>query len=45
MIDRSEIRALLRRFENEQAGAYEAEIGAGIDAEREEEIKIWFLAQ
>jgi hypothetical protein len=41
MIDRSEIQALLRRFENEQAEAYEAEI----DADREEELKIWFLAR
>jgi hypothetical protein len=32
----------LRGFLNEQAEAYEAEISAGVDAEREEEIKAWF---
>jgi hypothetical protein len=43
MSDPCGFRALIRGFLNKQSEAYRAEISAGVDAEREEEIKAWFL--
>jgi hypothetical protein len=45
MSDPYGFRALIRAFDSEQSEKYKAQIAAGVDAEREEEIRAWFSLQ
>jgi hypothetical protein len=45
MFDPYEIRKLLRDAIDEQGEQLKAELAAGVDAEREEEIRDWFALQ
>jgi hypothetical protein len=45
MSDPYGFRALIRAFDSEQSEKYKAELAAGVDAEREEEIRAWFSLQ
>jgi hypothetical protein len=45
MFDTYEIRKLLRDAIDEQGEQLKAELAAGVDAEREEEIRDWFALQ
>jgi hypothetical protein len=45
MFDPYGFRKIIRDAIDEEAERHKAELAAGVDAEREEEIKAWFLAQ
>jgi|HubBroStandDraft_2_1064218.scaffolds.fasta_scaffold92733_5 hypothetical protein len=45
MSDPYGFKALIDGFLNEESAKYKAELDAGVDAEREEEIRAWFAFQ